>query len=393
MNALATVRLVAGREIRYRLRGKAFYLSTALVVVAVLVAGAVHSRTSGGGGKTEKIGLVGPVPSGFDAGLTAASSKALTIDTVPLADDAAARKALTAGDVDAVVDAGRATVLYADTEQPALQAVLAQTWAVATIRAALGGAGLSGPGIDATLSSARLGATTVETGGNKNDHDLAALVGVFGAVLLFVAIQLYGGLILTGVVEEKSSAVVEVLLARIRASHLLAGKVLGIGTVAMLQFVSVVAAAAFSLAISGVHVPVGVWAALPWTAVWFVGGFALYGTLFALAGSMVSRQEDAQGAAVPVSVVLITAYLLMFGLVANPGQPAARVLSLLPPLAPLLMPARIAAGKATVVEIAVAVVLMILAVIGMARISGRIYTRLVLHRGGRVPWSEAFRSR
>jgi ABC-2 type transport system permease protein len=265
-------------------------------------------------------------------------------------------------------------------------------WAVATIRAALGDAGVSGPKINATLSSARLGATTVATGGSKNDKDLASLVGVLGAIVLYIAIQLYGGLILMGVVEEKSSAVVEVLLARVRPSHLLAGKVLGVGTVAMLQFVFLLAAAAVSLRISGIHVPAGVWAALPWTAVWFVGGFALYGSLYALAGSMVSRQEDAQGAAIPVNVILVTAYLMIFSLVANPDKPAARVLSLLPPFAPLLMPARIAAGKATVVEIAVAVSLMALAVAGLARASGHIYARLVLHRGRRVSWSEAFRS-
>ncbi len=394
MNAWATIRLVAWREIRHRLRGRAFYLSTGLIVAAVLVAGVVHRQTAGGGGTTDKVGVVGTVPAGFDAGLAAASSKALAIHTVPFADADAARKALVAGDVKAVVDAGKATVLYPDKVDPALQALLQETWAVGTVRAALAGAGLSAPQVEATLTSARLGATTVTTGGNKtgghkNDDAVAALVGIVGAIVLYIAIQLYGGLILVGVVEEKSSAVVEVLLARVRASHLLAGKVAGIGAVAMLQFAFVLAAAAVSLGISGVHVPSGVWAALPWEAVWFVGGFALYGSLFALAGAMVSRQEDAQGAAIPVNVILIMGYLMMFGLVSQPGKPAARVLSLLPPFAPLLMPARIAAGKATVLEIAVAVSLMTLAVVGLARASGHIYARLVLQRGRRVRWSEA----
>lgn len=397
MNGGATIRLVAWREIRHRLRGRAFYLSTGLVVAAVLVAGVVHRQTAGGGGTTDKVGVVGTVPAGFDAYLAAASSKALTIHPVPFADAGTAGRALVAGDVKAVVDAGKATVLYPDKVDPALQAVLQETWAVGTVRAALAGAGLSAAQVEATLTSARLGATTVpttgkKTGGGKNDDSLAALVGVVGAIALYIAIQLYGGLILMGVVEEKSSAVVEVLLARVRASHLLAGKVLGIGAVAMLQFVFLLAAAAVSLGVSGVHVPAGVWAALPWIAVWFVGGFALYGSLFALAGAMVSRQEDAQGAAIPVNVVLVAAYLLMFGLVANPDKPAARVLSLLPPSAPLLMPARIASGKATVPEIAVAVVLMALAVTGLARASGHIYARLVLQRGRRVRWSEALRS-
>jgi len=398
MKAAATIRLVAWREIRHRLRGRAFYISTALVVAAVLLGGVVHRQTSGGGGTTRKVGVVGTVPAGFDASLTAASSKALAIHPVDFPDADAAGRALAAGEVKAVVDGGKATVLYPDTVDPALQAILQETWAVGTVRAALSGAGLSAPQVEGTLTSARLGATAVPgggktTGGKKNDDSLAALVGVVGAIGLYIAIQLYGGLILMGVVEEKSSAVVEVLLARVRASHLLAGKVLGIGAVAMLQFVFLLAAAAVSLGISGVHVPAGVWAALPWEAVWFVGGFALYGSLFALAGAMVSRQEDAQGAAIPVNVVLVAGYLMMFGLVSNPGRPLARVLSLLPPFTPLLMPARIAAGKAAVVEIAVAVVLMALAVAGLARASGHIYARLVLQRGRRVRWSEAFGAR
>src|SRR5690606_21198804 len=104
-----------------------------------------------------------------------------------------------------------------------------------------------------------------------------------------------------------------------------------------------------------------------------VGGFALYATLFALAGSFVSRQEDAQGAVMPISIFLTAAYVVMFAIGADPGSTVARVLSVLPPFAPLLMPLRIATGSASVVEIAAAAVLLIAAVVLMLRLAGRVY--------------------
>ena len=174
-------------------------------------------------------------------------------------------------------------------------------------------------------------------------------VGVLTAILLFVSVSTFGGFVLTGVVEEKTSAVVEVLLARVPAHILLAGKVLGIGVVALVQLVVAVAAGVVALAISGVVVPSEVWLSLPTTLVWFTAGFALYSTLFALAGSFVSRQEDAQAAAAPITMCFMAAYLLVFTAGASPDSTLAQVLSLLPPFAPLLMPLRIASGAASLV--------------------------------------------
>jgi ABC-2 type transport system permease protein len=126
--------------------------------------------------------------------------------------------------------------------------------------------------------------------------------------------------------------------------------------------------------------------------VWFVGGFAIYAFLFALAGAMVSRQEDAQSAAVPVTVLLITGYIAMFVFLGDPDHAAAQVLSLFPPFTPLLMPMRIAAGVASVAEIVAAVVLMAVTVVVLVRVSGGIYSQLVLRRGSRIRWVEAVRS-
>ncbi|MGD9705796.1 MAG: ABC transporter permease, partial [Acidimicrobiia bacterium] len=221
---------------------------------------------------------------------------------------------------------------------------------------------------------------------------LATTIGMASAVLLFISISTFGGYVLMGVVEEKSTGVVEVLLSHVKPHQLLTGKVLGIGTVAMMQFAAAVAASVVSLRISGATVPTDVWIGLPTTVLWFIGGFVLYSTLFALAGSFVSRQEDAQGAAAPVSMVFLAAYLTVFALGADPDATVTRVLSIVPPFAPLLMPLRMVTGSASVLEIAVAAVLLVLATYLMLRLAGAVFGRTLLHRGSRLQWRQALRT-
>ena len=217
-------------------------------------------------------------------------------------------------------------------------------------------------------------------------------VGLATAVLLFISINAFGGMVLTGVVEEKTTGVVEVLLGHIRAHQLLAGKVFGIGAVAMMQFAAAMVAGVVALRISGTSVPGSLWIGLPTTVLWFVVGFVLYSTLFALAGSFVSRQEDAQSAAVPVYIVLVTAYMSVFVLAGSPGSTATRVMSLIPLSAPLVMPTRIAAGEVHPAEIVLSLGIVALTTYLLIQLSARIYNRLVLRRGARVGWIDALRS-
>ena len=241
------------------------------------------------------------------------------------------------------------------------------------------------------LGDASLGA--VVTTGDDEPDAVGVTVGLLAAIVLFIALQMYGAFILMGVIEEKSSAVIEVLLARIRAIHLLAGKVVGIGAVALAQLAIGIVAAIVALRISGADVPASVWAAVPSMLVWFLGGFVMYAFLYAMAGAMVSRQEDAQTASLPVTMLLLLVYLSIYVFVGEPDQPAARVLSLIPPFTPLLMPLRMATGSASVLEIVAAMAIMAAATAALAVFAARIYTNLVLRRGGRITWLDAIRSR
>ena len=140
-------------------------------------------------------------------------------------------------------------------------------------------------------------------------------------VVLLLAITTYGNLVLTGVVEEKSSRVVEVLLARVPARNLLAGKVAGIGLLGLAQvgLTALVALAAVT-AVDSVDVPAVRGAVLAWVVVWFVLGYALYATVYGALGSLASRTEDAQSVAGPVTVVLLAAYFTSLAAIGQPDS-------------------------------------------------------------------------
>jgi ABC-2 type transport system permease protein len=296
------------------------------------------------------------------------------------------------GDIDVAVDVGAVELVSEDEPGDDLAAVVGSAWQAASSRQAAQAAGLDESQIDDVLSPSTLQPALLDPAPDRDDT-VARLVGTIAAIVLFISINAFGGLVLTGVVEEKSTGVVEVLLAHVRAHQLLAGKVFGIGVVAMTQMAATVAAGLVALRISGQTVPGAVWVGLPTTVLWYLFGFVLYSTLFALAGSFVSRQEDAQSAAAPISLLFTAGYMAVFVLGNSPYSTVTRIISVLPPFAPLLMPLRVAIGAASVLEIAVAAVGLVLATLGMLRLAGSVYGRTLLHRGTRLQWKQAFRMR
>jgi ABC-2 type transport system permease protein len=219
-----------------------------------------------------------------------------------------------------------------------------------------------------------------------------ALAGLAVAILLFISIAVYGNLVAQGVVEEKSSRTIEVLLATVRPTDLLAGKISGIGFVGLLQLGLVGAAALLAASLTkAVSIPaLGVVEVASYLA-WFLLGFALYASAYAAVAALVSRPEEVQSATTPVTVVLAVSYVLMFFALPDPTGPLSTVLSLLPPSAPIFMPMRIAAGAAVPWQVGLAMALTVAAIIGVVWLAGRIYANSALHTGARVRLLDAFR--
>jgi ABC-2 type transport system permease protein len=387
LSTVESIRLVAGRELTERLRARSFYVLTGLLIAIIIALGLV-GRFVDRGPDTIELGVVGDASVDLTAILSPLGESIDREVQVTEYDDAAdGRAALEDGDVTLLVVPDDATLLSSDEPAEDQLALVQQAWASVQVQQSLVDAGLSPDQVGEALGSEPLEVRQLD--GDDESDGLAILVGSMAAVLLFISLQTFGGYVLTGVVEEKSTAVVEVLLVRVSADQLLAGKVIGIGAAALLQFAAAVAAGLVSLTISGVEVPGAIWTALPTTVVWFLGGYALYSTLFALAGSLVSRQEDAQAASAPIMTALVGAYLLVFIFGIEPESTTSTIMSLLPPIAPLLMPIRMAAGAASALEVVVSLVLLVAATFGAWKLAGRIYQQVLLRRGARIAWRDA----
>ncbi|MGH9060505.1 MAG: ABC transporter permease, partial [Acidimicrobiales bacterium] len=215
--------------------------------------------------------------------------------------------------------------------------------------------------------------------------DQRRTIAFIGTIVLYGQIVGYGFWVAVGVVEEKASRVVEVLLAALRPVQLLAGKVIGMGTLAVGQ----VAAMAVTAVIAGEAVgsPVVSGSAagvIGIGAMWFVLGYAFYSTAFAAAGSLINRQADTYNATLPLQIPLILAYLLSFSVTFGNVNLLDRVLAFLPPTAPISMTVLYAAGAAPAWQVVLSAVICVVATGAMARLAGIIYPRAVLRTGRRV---------
>jgi len=193
-----------------------------------------------------------------------------------------------------------------------------------------------------------------------------------------------------GVVEEKSSRVVELLLSTVRPWQLLAGKIIGVGLVGFAQLLlTAVVGLIVGRATGMITLQAGVIGTVLDVLAWFVLGYAFYACAFAAAGSLVSRQEELQNTVSPLSLLLVASFVLSFQAISNPDGGLAKVLSIIPPFSAMIMPPRVAAGAAPGWQIGLAVVLMLAAILALVRLSARIYALAVLRSGARVRWSEA----
>ena len=384
------VKLVAFREIRQRLRARSFAVFTALLCIGIIALGLLNSILNDDSPTSYDVATVGELPGTFTEDVDdLAATLGVEVEVTTIASRAEAETAVSDDDVDAAVDPATGDVIWPSEPVDELSSIVNGAWQAAEAREAASAAGLDAAQTEALLSPAPLNEVLLDP--DDDDDGLGILIGMASAILLFISISTFGGYVLMGVVEEKSTGVVEILLSHVKPHQLLTGKVLGIGTVAMIQFAAAVAAGLVSLWISGASVPSDIWVGLPATILWFVAGFVLYSTLFALAGSFVSRQEDAQGAAAPVSMVFIAAYLTVFAFGGVPDATVARVLSVLPPFAPLLMPLRMVTGSASMLEITVAAILLVAATYAMLRLAGAVFGRTLLHRGSRLHWRQVLR--
>lgn len=350
-----SVRLVAAREIQARVRSKAFVVSACiliLMVVASIVVGGIVGKATAG--DTTPVAVVD--------GVSLPTSKGLDVTEAPTA--AAAERLVENGDVDAAVlpsddPLGYKVVGLDDAPTDVVQALSVS------------------PRIELLDPNAIPGG-------------LVYIVALAFGVVYFASAVTFGQSIAQSVVEEKSTRVVEILMAAIPARALLAGKVLGNSVMAFAQIVAVAIAAAVTLAVTGQD---NMFTVLGPSMLWFVGffaiGFVLIASLFAAAAVLVSRQEDVGSVTTPVMMLVMIPYILIIVAYNNPT--ILGVMSYVPFSAPIGMPMRIFLGTAEWWEPILSLGIVAVSVVLVVVVGARIYENALLRTGSRVKLTEALR--
>ncbi len=391
-DALHTVLLIVRREFLTRARSRFFIGGTialmALMVGYIVVQALFISKAV----TTVKVGFDQSAQVLAQPLKSAAGSATFEIVTSTWTNASDGVQQVRDGKLDAMVtgDPAAPKVAVMNDLNPTVAATLNTLVKEVALSRALATSGVDPATIEAKVASAGIDVQALDP--NTKVRTERVVVGIFVAVLLYVAIVLYGQIVAAGVVEEKANRIIEILLSTVRPRQLLFAKVIGIGLLGVVQLVLVGAVAVVAvLKTQVITVPSIEVVSVLGGLLWFVLGFVFYALIFAAGGSMVSRQEDLGAVTAPISMLLVGTYLAFFWVVANPTDPLAIGISILPPFAPVLMPARMATGDAAAWQVLLAVVLMLAAIIAMNRLAARIYVNSVLRVGSRVAWRQAWR--
>jgi ABC-2 type transport system permease protein len=427
MSTMSHMTAVARREASVRVRTRTFLLGTALLVfgvVAIALVPVIVQYVEGNATQqvTVYVGasdladptptlrtLLNASPSTGMPGTSPSAHEAVVIATAT--DLAAARADVTAGLTDAVLAIDRGAdgeltfTLYTNdpatgrTAQVIQQA--ANSVAVADRLARVGVA----PAEQASLFEPTTyvvkwpDPTRTEPTQDATTMGSAYLLSFGITLLIFMMIVLYGNWVAMSVVEEKSSRVMEVILNAATPFELLGGKVLGVGAAAFLQYLAILVAGGLAIVLqdrvaavvlgegAGVSLPEGLTITLlVLFCVYGVLGFLLYAVLYAAAGSLVSRQEDVNGAVMPMTMITLVGY--MIAVYAGTGLLDIRagwvtILSQIPFISPFIMPSRIVAGEASGWEVALSIAILLVTVPAALWVAARVYSAGVLMYGQR----------
>jgi ABC-2 type transport system permease protein len=386
LSAREAALLVARREFTTQVRSRSFVIG---LLVTLLLFGGVGLLGSFISSQSSNPSLgVTPETTALQPALQeAARTQGLDL-RIEQVDDGAGRAQVDSDELDALLtgSAGDYELLGRDMVDPALQAVVGTAVQQQALASALAETGVD-PAQLAQRSQVAVD-TLVPVDPNQGEQLALAIIGT---VLLFISLSGYGQLVATGVVEEKQSRVVELLLATIKPWQLLAGKVLGLGAVGLLQLVILGAIGTVAAAAGGLLTVPGAAAGMfAMVVVWYLIGFFLFAALYAAIGSTVSRQEELNSVVTPLIFVLLIPFILVVNLLPNdPRNEIAAVLSFVPLFSQTIMPARYALGVAPLWEVAVSALIALVAVVIVVRLAGRVYANSILRTGARVGLREA----
>ncbi|MDQ6783300.1 MAG: ABC transporter permease [Actinomycetota bacterium] len=395
-----TTTLVARREIREQLRSKTLWISTVVTVIAVALLVVVPTLVKSGP-PTYRVDVVGPATPTVSGAITSAGQAFgahVHIATVP--DRAAAEVALKnkgGTTPDLAVLTGPSMRVLVDQASPSGSTSNKTLFVAAVAQSVSSAQAIDRSGL--TIAQARaltgpnpLPVDHLRPAPSSKGKRAAALVG---SVLLFFLVLRWGVGLLIGVVQEKSSRVIEVILPAVRPVELLAGKVAGYGLLVFAQGAALALTALIAAGATGSHILAGSGAGTIVVAfVWLVLGFFFYAALYAGAGSLASKSEDAQSVGFPLQIPLFVGYLTAFTALGS-GSPngLVKILAYLPPTAPMDMPVLSASGGAGTLDVVISMLITAAGAVVAMRIGATIFSRSILRTGKRLKASEVLRER
>jgi ABC-2 type transport system permease protein len=383
------IRLVVRREITERVREKAFAVSTGVNIV-IIIAVVIIASVVGGGEESYKVGYSTETEFAVvEAAAAAGRAVDVTIEARSVDSPAPGADALLAdGSLDAVVTNSR----IRSKEEPDEELVTLLQAADAQVRAlrALEEAGVSGAEAQDIVRPDPLEVSTLEPAGEDEGK---AGVAFFAILILYGQLLTYGYWVAAGVVEEKASRVVEVVLSTIRPAHLLAGKVIGIGLLGLANLLLTLGIGlGVAQATGALDVDSSVVGAAALSLAWFVVGYAFYACAFACAGALVPRQEELQSTMTPLTLTILVAFFVAFAVLNDPDGTLAHVTAFIPMTAPITMPPRIVTGDAPAWEVVASLVVTIGASVLLIPLAARIYSGGILRTGSALKLREAWRA-
>lgn len=262
-----------------------------------------------------------------------------------------------------------------------------------------------------------------DSGSEASGTELKTAVGFAAGILIYMFVFLYAAQIMRGVIEEKTSRIVEVLVTSVKPTQLMLGKILGIATVGLLQFgiwISLTALASTAIGalgllspdpeqvaalsaadqaapqLSGIEHAFGALNSLNLPGIlsmflfYFLSGYLFYGALFAAVGAAVDSETDTQQFMLPLTLPLVLTFILATNIIENPHGPLAVAMSMIPFSAPIAMMIRIPFGVPWY-EVAASMSLMVLGFLGTVWIAGRIYRVGILSYGKKPTYADLWK--
>ena len=246
---------------------------------------------------------------------------------------------------------------------------------------------------------------------NRNaDAVAASTIGYVCGFLMYLILLLYGSQVMMGVTEEKTSRIAEVVVSSVKPFQLMIGKIVGIGMVALTQFLIWIACIFFiynvgkasgnnsetSFAIVAqiqhVFTSVDIYLTVGCFIFYMLGGFFFYSSLYAAIGSAINEDmREAQSLSFPITMLVIFSIFLMAPTIANPGSPVAVWASIIPFSSPIVMMARIPFGVPNTVpwwQLGLSMVLLIAGFMLTTWFAARIYRTGILMYGKKPSWKE-----